>query len=83
MESPIDVSFLDTLKYLDSISNGGLSLQYIQKDFIYSQFESFCKLNLRIKDDVKAVIQTNYERNVLFSQFPPSVEKSLQKRSRI
>lgn len=83
MESPIETSFLDTLKYLDTISNGGLKLKYIQKDFIYSQFEAFCEINLRIRGDIKAVIQTNYERNVLFSQFPPSVEKSLQKRARI
>lgn len=83
MESPINSSFLDTLKYLDTISNGGLQIKYIQKDFIHSQFEAFCEINLRMRGDMKAVIQTNYERNVLFSQFPPSVEKSLQKRSRI
>lgn len=83
IKSPIDISFLNTLTFLNDISNGGLKLKYIQKQFTHSQFEAFCEYNLRIKDELKEIIVSNYEKNVLFSEFPSSFEKSLTKKSRM
>lgn len=83
INNPIDLSFVDTLLKLDSISNGVLRLKYLQKEFVYSQFEAFCSINLRIKDDVKDMINANYEKNILFSQLPISMERTIKRSPRI